>query len=500
MAISDRHAYADALAAGALHRPVCELLQCRYPLLLAGMGGVARSDLVSAVSRAGGFGLLGMVRETPELIDQEVAKVRAASTTSSFGVSIIPAATEPTLLNNQIAACVDLKAPAVCLFWDLSLPAIKRFRAAGILVICQVGSLEEAKAAQRAGAQVLVVQGMEAGGHVRGRRPLCELVLEVLGEVDIPVLVAGGLVDGRDVATYMALGAQGAMLGTALLATKESFAHEYHKQAILKATADDTILTQAFHINWPSGAAVRVLQNSVTRGEHGDPHAPEKRVIGAECDRPIYLFSTDSPLRSTTGNLEAMALYAGRGAERIRDLPGAAERIDRIVLDASEALFVPTEAVIEPIEVSSPVCYVAEMVREYLDLADEDAVLTALNDFLEAERAGLRVLLDTFALAGDQSLKAAAQALLPNTVKRCGALVSAIQDCHGRPSVLTGHAYQDAQKLPDFQERLKFIADSQVAWTKNLKGLLPRLPEGRLQNELREILILHDLKPLDPCG
>lgn len=136
----------------------------------------------------------------------------------------------------------------------------------------------EARAAQDAGAQILIVQGVEAGGHVRGTRPLHELVPEVVAVTTVPVLAAGGITDGADVATVLASGAQGAVLGTALIATPESFAHTYHKQRLVEASTGDTVLTEAFHINWPAGARVRVLASAVTRGERGDPFGRARRV------------------------------------------------------------------------------------------------------------------------------------------------------------------------------------------------------------------------------
>jgi nitronate monooxygenase len=313
-----------------LHTPVCGLLGCDLPIVLAGMGGVARSELVAAVTEAGGFGFLGMVRERPELITAEIAAVRARSA-RPFGVNLIPAATEPGLLEAELAACLAAKVAAVTLFWDLSLETVKRLRGEGVLVVCQVGSRDEARAAEDAGADVLIAQGVEAGGHVRGLTPLHALLAEVLPAVDAPVLAAGGLVDGDDLAAVMALGAQGGVFGTAFLATQESFAHDYHKRRIVEAAPGVTVRTYDFHINWPPNAAVRVLPNSVTRGERGDPMAVGARqVIGAEGDRPIYLFSTDSPLRSMTGDFEAMALYAGQGCGRISDVPPAGERLRTI--------------------------------------------------------------------------------------------------------------------------------------------------------------------------
>ena len=133
------------------------------------------------------------------------------------------------------------------------------------------------------------------------------------------------------------------MIGTAFLASPESFAHDYHKQRVIRAQPQDTMLTDIFHINWPIGARVRVLQNSVTRGERGEPFGPS-RIIGEEEGRPIYLFSTDSPLRSMSGDFEGMALYAGQGVGRINAIVPAGERFAAIVGEAARLLRKPTSA------------------------------------------------------------------------------------------------------------------------------------------------------------
>jgi nitronate monooxygenase len=276
-----------------LRTQVCGLLGCDYPIVLAGMGGVARSELALAVTKAGGFGFLGMVRESPELIRIEVEAMQRG-TSKPFGVNIIPAATAPDLLEAQVKTCIDLRVPVIALFWDLRPDLVQRFRDAGTVVVCQVGSTVEGKAAQAAGAQVLIAQGVEAGGHVRGSTPLHMLLSEMIPACSLPVLAAGGMVDGRDLVAALHLGAQGIVIGTAFIAAPESFAHDYHKRRIVETSADDTILTDIFHINWPIGAPVRVLKNSATRGERGDPFGPP-RIIGDEEGRPIYLFSTDSP-------------------------------------------------------------------------------------------------------------------------------------------------------------------------------------------------------------
>ena len=322
-----------------LHTAVCDLLGCDYPIVLAGMGGVARSELVAAVTQAGGYGFLGMVRERPGQIRAEIDQVRAC-TPRAFGVNLIPAATEPSLLEAELVACIEARIAAVALFWDLYPDIVRRLRDEGILVACQIGSAQEAEEAQESGAHLLVAQGREAGGHVRGHKALRTILPEVLAVTDLPVLAAGGLGDGRDLAEVLSMGAQGAMLGTAFLATEESFAHDYHKRGVIEASPDQTLLTQAFHINWPPGASVRVLANSVTRGERGDPcrQEGEKIQIGDEAGRPVYLFSTDSPLRTTSGDLEAMALYAGQGVDRVTAVVPAAHRLRSIVAEAEGAL------------------------------------------------------------------------------------------------------------------------------------------------------------------
>jgi NAD(P)H-dependent flavin oxidoreductase YrpB (nitropropane dioxygenase family) len=361
-----------------------DLLGCRYPLVLAGMGGVARAELVSAVSAAGGFGFLGMVRESAELIAREVGAVRAQGH-ERFGVNLIPAATAPDLLQAELDACIALSVPAVTLFWDIDAAVVARLREAGITVVYQVGSVEEGRAAAAAGAQVLIAQGVEAGGHVRGTTPLLDLLPALAGAVPVPVLAAGGIADGVDVAAALALGAQGAVLGTAMIATPESFAHDVHKERLLAAGDDDTVLTDAFHINWPDGAHVRVLDGPVTRGQRGDPRAAERHVIGWEAGRPIYLFSTDSPLKSMAGAFEEMPLYAGMGVGRVTKMVAAGVRLRRLVEETAEIFRLPGG--IEDAESASPVCY-AGLNPEYMGYLSHGALVGAL-DTLHGQAIGI---------------------------------------------------------------------------------------------------------------
>ena len=331
----------DPLSAEAT-MPLCRLLGCDVPVLLAGMGGVAHWELAAAVANAGGYGMLGMVREPVSLIESEVTALRAA-TDRPFAVNLIPSATEPALLEAQIACCLDLAVPAFTFFWDVVPEVVARVKRAGALVLHQVGTPDAARQAESAGADVIIAQGVGAGGHVHGRHPTWDLTAEILAQTSLPVVASGGLGTGRDLAEALAMGASGIQCGTAFLATTESFAHPYHKDRVVTARAGDTVLTDVFVLNWPKGAAVRVLQNSVTRGLNGvylgyDPDRLPREPIAWDNGQPLLRFSTDSPMRGTTGDLEAMALYAGEGVGSIRSVVPAAQRLAEIVQGARAAL------------------------------------------------------------------------------------------------------------------------------------------------------------------
>ncbi|CAN7738390.1 nitronate monooxygenase [Variovorax paradoxus] len=213
---SSRQASAPESAA-VLHRPVCDLLRCSLPLVLT---GAADPELVAAVTQAGGFGFLGMSEAPPARLREGVLAVRA-HTDRHFGVDMNPAATEPALRDAQIAACIELRVPVAGLLGALSRTAVRQLREAGVVVACQVSSVSAACEAEGAGAQILIVQGREAGDAVRGAQPLAAILADVRVLASVPVLAAGGIADGADIAAALAAGAQGAVLDAAALQAHE---------------------------------------------------------------------------------------------------------------------------------------------------------------------------------------------------------------------------------------------------------------------------------------
>ena len=479
-----------------LRTKVCDLLGCDVPVVLAGMGGVARANLVSAVSAAGGYGILGMVRESPEFIRRQIHEVRA-QTEKDFGVNLIPAATPRDLFLKELQVCLEERVHSVCLFWDLDDEVILRLRDNGILVICQVGSRQEAIQALDAGAQILIAQGVESGGHVRGTQARLKLLADVVSlERDEPILTAGGIARGADLADALNHGAAGIVMGTSFLVTQEAFAHDYHKGRIVEASLSDIIYTQDFHINWPRDAYVRVLRNSVTDGDYGDPFSSERQIIGEDSGRVLYRFGTDSPLQSTIGKLEQMALYAGTGAAAISNIPTAAERMGEILAEAIDARreAIPQKPIgeVESIDLASPSCTAALAGNEYMGFMAHEEVVNFLNILLEAERAGARAAVRLAIDTNDRRQSVEMRETHANEVYCCRLLIDELDALGAKVSPRIGDFYDKLMAIPSIDERVVFLAKGQRWVARKIRENLPKIRSDRLHWMLAEMLSLHD--------
>ncbi|TVZ74150.1 nitronate monooxygenase [Rhizobium mongolense USDA 1844] len=325
-----------------VHTRLTKVLGCDYPIIQAGMGGPGRSELCAAVSSAGAFGCIGMVKEKPELIRSEIEAVRGR-TDRPFGVNLVPSVTDPVLLEEELEVCFSERVKVIVFFWDVRPDLVARARAAGCKVLYQVGSVADAIAAERAAADAIICQGVEAGGHVRGKVTSMVLLPQVVDAVSVPVVGSGGFGSGASLVAALALGAEGIHCGTVFLATDECYAHDYHKQRVIDAASEDAIYNDVFAIGWPPQSPVRTIENSVTKQYENDllGHGPDDfplEVIARDGDDAVYRFSTHSPLRGMSGEMEPLALYAGQVCGQIKQVRPAGDVVRDMVNDARHAL------------------------------------------------------------------------------------------------------------------------------------------------------------------
>ncbi|KAA9301814.1 MULTISPECIES: enoyl-[acyl-carrier-protein] reductase FabK [Aerococcus] len=226
-----------------------------YPIVQGAMAWVADADLASAVSNAGALGVIGTGHDSVEIVQQKVEKMQAL-TDKPFAVNVM-------LLNAHVDELVDYlcQSGVKIVTTGAGSPAkyMKRFKAAGIKVIPVVASVALAKRMAREGVDALIVEGMESGGHI-GKLTTMALVPQVVDAVDIPVIAAGGIGDGRGMAAALMLGASGIQVGTRFVVAKESNAHPNFKEKIIKAKDIDTVITGE-----STGHPVRVLRNKLTK-------------------------------------------------------------------------------------------------------------------------------------------------------------------------------------------------------------------------------------------
>jgi nitronate monooxygenase len=465
----------------ALHTPLIDLLGCDVPILLAGMGGVARHELAAAVSNAGGFGCMGMVREPVALIRREVDAYRQLSQ-RPFAVNLIPAATPRDLLAAQVSSCLALAVPAMVLFWEVDAALIAQLKAEGVLVLHQVGSKKDAELALRAGADVLIAQGVEAGGHVRGTTSTLTLLPEIVALSAVPVVASGGIASGEALVAALAMGAQGVSCGSAFLATHEANAHLHHKQRVLKAGSDDTILTYKFFRNWPMPAAVRVLANAVTEGKYDDLYQKkETPVIGQQDNSPVYLFSTDSPLRDASGEIDDMAIYAGQSCGQIQNICSAAERVKKLIEQATLCL-----------ERLQPAATSEKSSSAFTAPVSSDmALVPVLQELLSAERAGARIAASSLREAKTNVQREFLEQLHRGEADSCRRLRLCLTHLGVEPGREVGAFYEKCMAIANLEERFVLVAKGQSWVAKKIRENLPDCCDELLRRELAAVLQTH---------
>lgn len=304
------------------------------------MGGEAGPELVAAVCGAGGY---GVIPSWGKPVDQVVAGIDQvkALTDQNFAVNL----NLPFDYEDQLQACIDKKVHAVSLFWGMEPSAIATAKEGGLVVFASIGNADEARIAEDAGADVIIAQGWEAGGHVWGQVSTMALIPAVVDAVRIPVVAAGGIADGRGMAAAIMLGASGVWIGTRFLASTEATIHQEYRQRVLNATETQTEWSHdLYDIAWPD-APHRALSNSTLRKwrEAGSPpptnRPDEGEVIG---HRPngdaVVRYQSYTPLLGTQGNVEAMSLWAGQGVSLVRSIMPAADIVDEIYREAKQVM------------------------------------------------------------------------------------------------------------------------------------------------------------------
>jgi len=299
------------------------LLGIEHPILLAPMGSAAGGQLAAAVTHAGGLGLIGSGYASTKAIKQELAQAGNAR----VGIGFILWALErnPAALN----VALEARPAAVMLSFGDPTPFTGRIKEAGSKIICQVQSLAQARQAAQAGADIIIAQGRDAGGHSGTMRGTIGLVPAVVDAVaPIPVVAAGGIADGRGLAAALMLGAAGISMGTRFTATRESLWSPAMKAKALSSGGDDTMQTRVFDIvrgaAWPEIYPGRALRNSFSSEWYGREDELQGRQPSVE---QTYLASADT-------DFATRVVWAGESVDLVNDIPSAAEVIERTVAEA----------------------------------------------------------------------------------------------------------------------------------------------------------------------
>jgi NAD(P)H-dependent flavin oxidoreductase YrpB (nitropropane dioxygenase family) len=309
-------------------------LELEVPIFQAPIGSIASPELAAAASNAGALGHLACTWRTLEQLQQLFAKMKLL-TERPWGANFVL----DFPIEERLSLTLEHGVRAISFFWGDGGRHVSAIHATGAVAIQVIGTIEEANRAAEAGFDLIVAQGRDAGGHVRSDLGTMSLVPEVVDAVTpIPVLAAGGIADRRGVAAALALGAAGVWVGTRFLAAEEADIHPHYQQRILGASGSDTFYSELFDIGWPN-APLRALRNRTTEEwlTAGGPTAParpgEGEFVAERADgSPIPRYSFSAPTRGMTGDIEAMALYAGQAVGLVKKRQPAASIISELAV------------------------------------------------------------------------------------------------------------------------------------------------------------------------
>jgi nitronate monooxygenase len=324
-----------------LRTRLCDRLGIDVPVIAAPMGAaIAGPELAAAVSNAGGLGIMSFGGYPPPLLRQRIRRLREL-TERPFGVNVLLSGVRlPCTQDDVVAVCIEERIPVLSFFWGDPSPYVARAHAAGIAILHQVGSVAAAVDAVRSGVDVVIAQGVEAGGHVAGRVATMVLVPRVVDAIaPVPVVAAGGIGDARGLAAALALGADGAVLGTRFIATPEAGAHPAYKQHVLRASEEDTVRTSLFGGGFPHAPhralRTRFVEEWLADEARGSEERPDEPILGetefAGMRIPVPRFAALPPGAGATGEIDSMAMLAGQTVGLVHEIKPAAEIVRELV-------------------------------------------------------------------------------------------------------------------------------------------------------------------------
>jgi nitronate monooxygenase len=320
---------------------LCERLGIDVPIIQAPMGGAVGPPLAAAVSNAGGLGMLVPWRADLDTVRQQIREIRGL-TRRPFGVNLNLEFPQ----EERLAMCLGEGVPVISFFWRDPAALVARAKAGGAIVLHSVGSVAEALRAVQGGVDVIVAQGWEAGGHVRGTIATLPLIPAVIDAVaPTPVIAAGGIADGRGLAAILALGADAAWIGTRFLASAEAAIHPHYQRRVLEAGVADTVyLENLFDRGWEN-APHRVLRNSTVdrweaagRPAFGARPGEGEVVARSSAGTPVVRYQSYTPRAGTEGEIEELPMWAGQSVGLVSKLQPTAEIIREIVDEADRIL------------------------------------------------------------------------------------------------------------------------------------------------------------------